>query len=149
MMKLAAGIGLAIGCLLGGDGLAGELPAPYDTELGRKYRAELMLVEVPAGPRSYARGHQPSDRGSEGLNHAGLFPLSRRVLSTPPRSAIRPTGLGLASGITRPNSATPVARRQTITYSPLKCDGAIRRIRWLVAARGRIAVVPARLLEIV
>ena len=48
MMKLAAGIGLAIGCLLGGDGLAAELPAPLDTGLGRKYRAELALVRVPA-----------------------------------------------------------------------------------------------------
>ena len=48
MMKLAAGIGLAIGGLVGGDGLAAELPAPFDTELGRKYRAELALVQVPA-----------------------------------------------------------------------------------------------------
>ena len=48
MMKLAAGIGLPIGCMGCGVGLAGELPAPFDTELGRKYRAELALVQVPA-----------------------------------------------------------------------------------------------------
>ncbi len=48
MMKLAAGIGLAIGCVVGGNCLAEEMPAPFDTELGRKYRAELTFVQVPA-----------------------------------------------------------------------------------------------------
>ena len=48
MMKLAAGFGLAIGCVVGGNCLAEELPAPFDTELGRKYRVELTLVQVPA-----------------------------------------------------------------------------------------------------
>ena len=48
MMKLAAGIALAIGCVVGADSLAGELPSPFDTELGRTYRAELTLVQVPA-----------------------------------------------------------------------------------------------------
>ena len=36
----------AIGCLVGGNRLAGELPAPFDTELGHRYRAGLTLAQV-------------------------------------------------------------------------------------------------------
>ncbi len=36
----------AIGCLVGGDGRAGELPVPFDTEPGHRYRAGLTLAQV-------------------------------------------------------------------------------------------------------
>ena len=39
---------LAILVLIPTLAMAAELPAPFDTELGHKYRAELAFVQVPA-----------------------------------------------------------------------------------------------------